>query len=90
MEDGRRRRRQMTVVDDGCGRGRRRGGGVFFWLAGVRGDGQRRAANVGGGDVQQTTPGTLGSVGERRDGRRVTAAAAAAYRIDRGLRHTGI
>jgi hypothetical protein len=24
-------------------------------------------------DVQQTTPGTLGSVGERRDGRRVAA-----------------
>jgi hypothetical protein len=29
--------------------------------------------NDGGGDVQRTTPGTSGSVGERRDGRRVAA-----------------
>jgi hypothetical protein len=29
--------------------------------------------NDGGGDVQRTTPGTSGSVGERRDGRRVVA-----------------
>ena len=34
---------------------------VFFWLAGVGGDGRRRAANDGGGDVQRTTPGTSGS-----------------------------
>ena len=40
--------------------------GEFFWLT-------RCAANYGGGDVQQTTPGTLGSVGERRDGRRKAA-----------------
>ncbi len=45
--------------------------GVFFWLAGVGGDGC--AANDGGGDVQRTTPGTSRSVGERRDGRRVAA-----------------
>ena len=38
--------------------------GVFFWLAGVGGDGQQCAANDGGGEVQRTTP---GSVGERRD-----------------------
>jgi hypothetical protein len=36
---------------------------VFFWLAGVGGDGRRRAVNDGGGDVQRTTPETSGSVG---------------------------
>jgi hypothetical protein len=30
-------------------------------------------ANDGGGDVQRTTPGTSGIVGERRDGRRKAA-----------------
>ena len=45
--------------------------GVFFWLAGVGGDSQGCAANDGGGDVQRTTPGTLGSVGYHPDGRRV-------------------
>ena len=35
--------------------------GLFFWLAGVGGDGRRRAGNNGGGDVQGTTPGTSGS-----------------------------
>ena len=43
--------------------------GMFFWLTGVLGDGRRHAANDGGGDVQRTTPGTSGRVGERRDGR---------------------
>ncbi len=41
--------------------------GVFFWLAGVGCDGQQRAANDGGGEVQRTTLGTTGSIGERRD-----------------------
>ena len=36
---------------------------MFFWLAGVGGDGRRRAVNDGGGDVQRTTPETSGSVG---------------------------
>ncbi len=58
--------------------------GVFFWLAGVGGDGRLCAANDRGGDVQQmteegtcserrTTPGNSGSVGEHCDGRRVAA-----------------
>jgi len=47
--------------------------GVFFWLAGVGGDGRRRAANDGGGDMQRTMSGTSGSIGEHRDGRRVAA-----------------
>jgi len=38
--------------------------GVFFRLVGVGGEGRRHAVNDGGGDVQQTTPGTSGSVGE--------------------------
>ncbi len=42
-------------------------------MAGVGGDSQGCAANDGGGDVQQTTPGTLGSVGYRLDGQRVAA-----------------
>jgi hypothetical protein len=42
-------------------------------VGGDGGDGRRRAANDGGGDVQRTTPGTSGSVGEHRDGRRVAA-----------------
>ena len=37
------------------------------------GDSQGCAANDGGGDVQQTTPGALGSVGYRLDGQRVAA-----------------
>ena len=44
--------------------------GAFFWLASVGGDGC--AAN-NGGNVQRTTPGTSGSVGERQDGQRVAA-----------------
>jgi hypothetical protein len=48
-------------------------GGMFFWLAGVGGEGQQRAANDGGGNVQQMTPRTSGSIGERQDGQRVAA-----------------
>jgi hypothetical protein len=47
--------------------------GVFFWLTGVGGDSQQCAANDGGGDVQRTTPGMLGSTGERCNGRRKAA-----------------
>ena len=46
---------------------------MFFWLAVVRGDSRQRAANDGGGNVQQTMPGMSGSIGERRDGQRVAA-----------------
>ncbi len=46
---------------------------MFFWLTGVGGDGRRRAANDGGGNVQRTTPGMSGSIGEHRDGRRKAA-----------------
>ena len=56
------RQRTEVVVD-----------GVFFWLAGVGGDGRRRAANDGGGNVQRTMPGTSGSIGEHRDGWRMAA-----------------
>ena len=55
--------------------------GVFFWLAGVGGDGQQRAVNNGGGDVQRTMEKAMcseqwrrrraandaGDVGERRE-----------------------
>ena len=43
---------------------------MFFWLAGVGGDGRRRAVNDGGGDVQRND---ARDFGERRDGRRLAA-----------------
>jgi len=43
---------------------------MFFWLAGVGGDGRRRAVNEGGGDVQRTTANDSEDVGEHQDGRR--------------------